>query len=153
MLLRWLKFNVVGAGGVGVQLASLALLVEGAGLAVLPATLVATELAVLHNFAWHAAWTWADRPAPAGGTGVRLVRFHLANGVVSVAGNLAVMALLAGGLGVPYLAANVAAITACAVVNFLLGERVVFAGGALASGWAGRPRSSSRADPDSRGRA
>ena len=62
-LTRWLAFNGVGALGVIVQLAVLALLVHGASVHYLVATAIAVEAAVLHNFAWHQRWTWRDRPA------------------------------------------------------------------------------------------
>ena len=61
LLGRWLKFNFVGAVGVGVQLAMLALLVSGLGLGYMVATALAVETAVLHNFVWHERFTWADR--------------------------------------------------------------------------------------------
>ena len=53
MLLRWAKFNAVGAAGVAVQLGLLALLESVLRLQYLVATALAVEAAVLHNFAWH----------------------------------------------------------------------------------------------------
>jgi len=50
LLIRWLKFNAVGALGVGVQLGTLAALTNGVGLDYLAATALAVEAAVLHNF-------------------------------------------------------------------------------------------------------
>jgi len=47
-MIRWLKFNAVGAGGVAVQLAFLALLVR-LGVHYLLATALAVEAAVLQN--------------------------------------------------------------------------------------------------------
>ena len=58
---RWLKFNSVGAIGIGVQLSVLTLLAGHLGLNYLLATALAVETAVLHNFVWHEKWTWADR--------------------------------------------------------------------------------------------
>lgn len=62
-LLRWLKFNAVGGLGIGVQLATLALLETALHLGYLPATALAVETAVLHNYLWHERYTWADRTA------------------------------------------------------------------------------------------
>ena len=59
---RWLRFNAVGLAGVIVQLGVLAALTRFAGWHYLPATLVAVELTLLHNLAWHERWTWRDRP-------------------------------------------------------------------------------------------
>ena len=52
-LRRWLKFNAVGAIGIVVQLAALAVLKGLLRLPYLTATALAVETAVLHNFVWH----------------------------------------------------------------------------------------------------
>lgn len=120
---RFLKFNAVGLLGIPVQLAALALysrLLPG----YLLATALAVETAVLHNFAWHVHWTWRDTPGHWPG---RLLRFHLANGLVSVVGNVALMRLFRGAFGWPLLAANLAAIAVCALVNYGAAELWVFA--------------------------
>lgn len=122
---RWWRFNAVGAAGFVVQLAALAFFVEALGWEYRAATAAAVECALLHNFFWHRRWTWRDRPR--GQVAHRLLRFHLTTGTVSVAGNLALMWLLAGKLGIPYLAANALAVGACALANFAAGDRAVFA--------------------------
>jgi putative flippase GtrA len=125
LTLRWLKFSVVGVLGMGAQLAVLAILIRS-GLHYLLATAVAVEIALLHNYAWHRRWTWVERsPAPDTETG-RLLRFHLANGLVSLASNLLWMRLLAGVWGLPAVPANLLAIGATSLLNFALGERWVF---------------------------
>jgi putative flippase GtrA len=127
LIQRWTAFNLVGLIGVAVQLAVLALLIHGAGWNYLAATAVAVELAVLHNFAWHQRWTWKDRkPTSPRQTLVRLIRFHALNGTVSLAGNLAITAVLAGWLHVEPVLANAIAIVACALVNFAGSDRIVF---------------------------
>ena len=124
---RFVRFNVVSALGIGVQLAVLWLLVHAAGVHYLVATVAAVGAAVAHNFLWHRAWTWADRPLTrAAEAGRAFARFAAANGVVSLGGNLACMAVLVDGFGITPVAANVAAIAACGVLNFWLGDRVVF---------------------------
>ena len=121
MTRRWLKFSAVGLAGVGVQLVVLAMLTK-LGVNYLVATAVAVEIALLHNYAWHCRWTWADRNARSG----RLLRFHLANGLVSLVSNLVWMRVLTGALGVPAVPANLAAITVTSLLNFAMGERWVF---------------------------
>jgi dolichol-phosphate mannosyltransferase len=128
MFVRWLKFNAVGAAGFVVQLGTVWLCVELGDMSYVVATLLATELAVVHNFAWHVRWTWTDRPATRTKTLGRLVRFNLTNGAVSLAGNASLVALLTAWAGVSYAAANVAAIAVCCILNFLLSEWVVFNG-------------------------
>ncbi len=127
LALRWLKFNLVGGLGIGIQLGSLWLLVSGLGMNYLPATALAVEAAVLHNFVWHERFTWKDRAGgPAGAVAMRLVRFHAGNGFVSIAGNLALMRLLVGALHWRYMVANVTTIAICSLANFAASEWFVF---------------------------
>jgi putative flippase GtrA len=135
-VIRWIKFYAVGAMGVAVQLAALALLKSVLHLDYLLATAAAVEVALLHNFVWHERWTWSDRGR--GSRGRRLARFHLATGLVSIVTNLALMRVLVGRMHWPYLAANVAAIAAGSLANFFLGDLLVFRRAASAS--AGKPR-------------
>ena len=121
--MRFARFNLVGLLGFGVQAAVLGAL-AAAGWPLVSATTVAVEAAVLHNFAWHERWTWADRRT--GTIAARLVRFHLSNGLVSMAGNVLLTTSLAGA-GVPLIAANAVAVAACAAANFVFAERFVFA--------------------------
>ncbi|MGH9672906.1 MAG: GtrA family protein [Bryobacteraceae bacterium] len=121
-----MKFYTVGGLGIVVQLAVLALLKTGAGMHYLMATAVAVEAAVLHNFLWHERWTWSDRTSGVTGVASRCVRFHISNGILSLAGNLVLMRLLVGSMGFPYLPSNLASILVCALLNFLASEYLVF---------------------------
>lgn len=126
-LRRWLKFNLVGAGGVLVQLGLLQAWMHFALGNYLLGTAAAVEGAVLHNFGWHCVYTWRDRRwSNTAEIWARLLRFHLSNGAVSVAGNVLIVHTFVGALGVPVLVANAAAIVACSAVNFFLGDRWVF---------------------------
>jgi putative flippase GtrA len=122
---RYLRFNAVGAAGFALQLACVAALTAWAGAPAVVATAVAVEAAVLHNFFWHERWTWRDRRARGAERIVRLARFHLANGAVSMAGNLAVVWLLTR-WGWDVVSSNVAAVLVCSVVNFAAGDLLVF---------------------------
>jgi len=133
---RWLKFNAVGALGVAVQLGTLALLTRLAGWNYLAATAAAVEAALVHNLIWHERYTWADRTRAARHADAiarRALAFHAGNGAVSLAGNLALMAWLAGALHLPTLLANGVSIVVCSVVNFVLGDRLIFRAGAAPS--------------------
>jgi putative flippase GtrA len=126
--LRWLKFNAVGALGIVVQLAVLLALKSGFHISYLLATALAVEAAVVHNFLWHERYTWADRVQPSWSTSLpRLLRFNLANGGVSIVGNMALMKVMVGSCNVNYLLANCIAIATCSLVNFLMSEEWVFA--------------------------
>ena len=123
---RRLVFMAVGAMGLGVQLLVLRLLATGTTLALQTSMVLAVETALLHNFVWHERWTWADRKAAASRAWLtRLTRFHLTNGLLSIAGNVLLTSLLVAA-GLHYLVANVLAVAACTVLNFLAADRLVF---------------------------
>jgi len=117
-VIRWLKFNAVGIAGAAIQVTLVWLLTRG-GMHYLIATAIAVEVAILHNFYWHVRWTWKGRHPS-------LLRFHLANGLVSILSNLALMRLFTGGMGIGPVPANLAAISITSLANFLLGDRWVF---------------------------
>lgn len=121
-LTRWGKFNLVGVVGAVVQLGSLAGLDRLVPGHYLIASGVALELTLLHNFVWHVHYTWRERATLLG----QCMRFHLSNGIVSLAGNLALMKLLVTDARLPVLAANGIAILCCSLLNFCLGEMWVF---------------------------
>jgi putative flippase GtrA len=127
LTLRWLKFNAVGALGIGVQLAILFALRGGFHLNYLLATTLAVEAAVVHNFLWHERYTWADRVQPSWRRSLpRLLRFNLSNGAVSIIGNLALMKLMVDVGRMNYIVADCVAIALCSLANFLVSEQWVF---------------------------
>ena len=124
--IRWWKFNAVGAIGIGVQLIVLTALRSGFGIGYLWATGLAVESAVIHNYLWHERFTWRDRET--GSSLVRFVKFNLTTGLFSIGGNLVLMRVLVGEVRMNYLVANLVTIAMCSVVNFVVSDRVVFAG-------------------------
>jgi putative flippase GtrA len=126
IFIRWLKFNLVGAIGMVLQLGTLALLNRCAHGNYLYASAAAVELTLLHNFGWHLHYTWRDRRDNSALAG-QLIRFHLSNGLVSMLGNLALMRMLVDGAHFPIIASNCIAILCCSIVNFCLGNRWAFA--------------------------
>jgi len=125
-LIRWGKFNLVGAMGMAVQLSALALFNRVSAGHYLYAAAAAIELTLVHNFIWHLHYTWRDRSV--GGSRVRqFVRFHLSIGLASLLGNLVLMRLLVQEAHLPVLASNVVAIVCCSLANFRMGNNWVFA--------------------------
>ena len=61
LIVRISKFSMVGALGMLVQLAALALISRWPQVHFLYATVAALELTLLHNFVWHLNYTWRDR--------------------------------------------------------------------------------------------
>lgn len=126
-LRRWLKFNFVGGIGIGVQVASLFVLKGVFHIDYLAATSIAVEAAVVHNFAWHEQFTWADRVHPSWRTSIpRFLRFNLTTGAVSILGNLAMMRVLVGVGHINYLVANAFAIALSSIANFLVSDAWIF---------------------------
>lgn len=109
--------------GFGLQIAVLAAL-TWAGWSWLPATIVAVESAIVHNYLWHRAFTWADRRGS-------FFRFNLTTALTSITGNVVLMAFFVRILQVPVVPANVLAVGAMSVANFLVSDRWVFAALAL----------------------
>ena len=132
--MRFLRFNGVGVVGFALQLGMLTLLLS-LDVQYLAATALAVESAVLNNFFWHERWTWRDRPAAGRGRLARLFRFHALNGLVSLVGNVILMRVFVGTLGVPPIPANVAAVMACSLVNYFGSDRIVFAQGSGLGAW------------------
>jgi putative flippase GtrA len=122
--LRWLKFNAVGAGGIVVQLAGLALLKSGLKLDYLFATALAVEAAVIHNYFWHERFTWIDRPG--GHPWIRFAKFNLTTGIFSIVGNLLLMRAFVGGAHINYFVANLLTIATCSILNFVVSDCFVF---------------------------
>lgn len=126
-ILRWCKFNVVGAVGTGVQFAALLLLKSVLHFDYLFATGIAVESAVVHNFMWHEQFTWADRAdGSTKSSWKRFARFNMTTGLVSIVGNLSLMKVMVGLSGMNYLVANLIAIALCSTANFVVSDGWVF---------------------------
>lgn len=127
-MIHFFRFNVVGVFGFALQSGALFVLTHMPHpLGYLPATAAAVELAVLNNFVWHQLWTWRDRPSTGPGETLRrLAKFNITNGLVSLAGNVILMGLLVGRLGLPIAPAYLISVATCSLVNFVLADRVAF---------------------------
>ncbi|HVQ37090.1 MAG TPA: GtrA family protein [Pyrinomonadaceae bacterium] len=130
-MLPWIKFNLIGVVGFGLQSAVLFVLTHAAPqVSYFPATAIAVELAVLNNFVWHQRWTWKDRPSTTSKeTLCRLVKFNLTSGLFSMSGNLLFMGVLVGRFGLPIGSANLASVAGCSIVSFVLADRIAFRAG------------------------
>jgi len=124
--MRWLKFNTVGVGGAAVQLCVLWMLERFTSIPYIFAVVLAVEIAILHNFVWHEAWTWRGKPVE--DRWWRLLRFHLGNGFVSIASNVVLTYLYKEIAGLPLVAANLAGIVTAALLNFWWRRLGYFAG-------------------------
>ena len=123
---RFARFCIVGALGIGVQLATVAILVHAVGFGPVLATIAGVSAALFHNFVWHTRWTWRDRVSPDTSRVSAFVRFVGANGMVSLIGSTAMMPALIGVAHLQPVPANLVTIAACGLLNFQLGG-IVFA--------------------------
>jgi len=132
---RSLKFYMVGAIGIVVQVAFLFFFKTMLRMNYLLATGLAVECAVLHNFLWHEHYTWADRRESYAGVFGRLLRFNGTTGMISILGNLLLMRLFVGSLHLQYMLGNLVTIAVCSLANFWASDRVVFQPGLTSKEW------------------
>jgi putative flippase GtrA len=125
--MRWLRFNAVGAIGFGVQLATLSLLLRWTALPQPLAVAFAVLVTVSHNFFWHERVTWHGQPRH--GRWHRWVAFNLTNGAVSLVANVVATSTLVHTTGISAVTANVVAVLAVSLLNFIASDRIVFTGG------------------------
>ncbi|NET35720.1 MAG: glycosyltransferase [Cyanothece sp. SIO1E1] len=125
---RFIQFSLVGLTGVFVDMAILYLLhdptVLGWGLT--RSKILAAETAIINNFLWNDAWTFADLAQQQQGWHHRLKRFLKFN-LVCLLGlclNVLLLNLLFNSLGVHYLAANLVAIATITFWNFWINLRL-----------------------------
>lgn len=124
---RLLVFGSVAIGGFALQLATLVALAGGLGMNYLPATALAVELAILHNFLWHQRRTWSDRRVTgAGQIALRFARYNAGTALTSIGGNLLLMWILVSGAGLHYALANAMTVLSLAAVNFAYCDLLVF---------------------------
>jgi dolichol-phosphate mannosyltransferase len=116
----------VGIAGVAVQLTFLSLLAGYFKMNYLIATVLAVELAVLHNFVWHERWTWKHRSLSRKLVLSRLAGFNLTSGMFSIIGNVGLMRVFVGMAHLHFFLSNLLSIGSCSLLNFLISHRFIF---------------------------
>ena len=122
---RVIAFVIVATLGFGVQAAAISVLTSTAEMPVAFATAIGVLLAVLHNFAWHDRWTWADRTTGAPAI-ARLAKFTASVGFVSLAGTVAFTTVYVVAFCLPLVLGNLLAVWSTALLNYLVLDRLVF---------------------------
>lgn len=119
---RLAKFGSVGLSGVAVNYAVLYLLAGAGGLNVIAAATLATEAAILSNFALNDLWTFRDARKGGLSLGSRALRYNFfALGGLGI--SVGVLAALTHLLHVHYLTANLFAIGAATLWNYTASYR------------------------------
>ncbi|MCJ7507631.1 MAG: GtrA family protein [candidate division Zixibacteria bacterium] len=117
---RFLKFCLVGASGVLVNMFFLWLFYKKLGIFSLLSSFLAIQIAILNNFLWNDKWTWREKRKP--GTGeffIRLGKFALSSNLTSASANLLGVWIFLNLLGWNYLTSNLLGIGLGVVLNFL----------------------------------
>lgn len=127
---RWLRFNLVGALGLVLQLLVVALLARTTAWPAALCAAIAVAITVSHNFVWHVHYTW---PITSGNHRARRlarkwVLFNAGNGAISIAGNALVTAALSA-IGWHVVLASAAGVAVTSLINFAVCDRLIFADG------------------------
>jgi dolichol-phosphate mannosyltransferase len=122
---RILKFGVVGASGVVVNMGCLYLLKEFAGVPYFIASVIAIELSILSNFTVNLLWTWRDR-AGEGTLWSKLIRYHIGAGATAVLGNYIVLIALTELAGMHYMISNLIGIAVGTLSNYIINDLWTF---------------------------
>lgn len=126
-LFRGSKFILVGWIGMIVNSGCLYLFKGVLGFPLIPASLMAIEIAIVHNFFWHRNWTWRDRNGDENQSLLRqLLTYNLMTGSVDLVANVTVLWLLTTFLGIYYMIANIAGMIVGPFIKFWLNEKVIF---------------------------
>lgn len=119
---RFLRFSLVGLSGVLVNQGVLYLLTQfilGERL-YLVAAVIATEMALLNNFAWNELWAFRDKQYTGSVSG-RLVKFHGSRALGILIG-LSILYLLTDLAGIFYLISNLISIAVSTLVNYFTSD-------------------------------
>ena len=122
---RFLKFGVVGASGVVVNMGGLYILKEFAGVPYFIASLIAIELSILSNFTINLLWTWSDRSGH-GTIWMKLFRYHVGAGATAFLGNYLVLIALTELFGMHYLISNLIGIAVGTLANYVINDLWTF---------------------------
>ena len=122
---RLLKFGVVGASGVVVNMGCLYVLKEFAGIPYFVASLIAIELSILSNFSVNHLWTWRDR-LDSGTIWTKIWRYHVGAGATAFLGNYLILVGLTELFKMYYLFSNLIGIGVGTLANYVINDLWTF---------------------------
>ena len=135
---RFIRYALVGLSGMVVDMLILYLLIDGAGFALTRSKIMAAEIAIINNFFWNDAWTFADMARRQSGWSSRFKRLLKFNTICLAGLVLNVLLLnvffnLVFGQSLKYLA-NLIAISVVALWNFWINFKLSWRVTAVESG-------------------
>ncbi len=122
---RFIKFGIVGASGIAVNMGSLYVLTDFGKIPYFIASLIAIELSILSNFSVNLGWTWKDR-AEAGTVWSKLLRYHIGVGATALLGNYLILIAMTEMFGVYYLVSNLVGIGVGTLANYVVNDLWTF---------------------------
>jgi dolichol-phosphate mannosyltransferase len=123
--LRLIKFGIVGASGVLVNVGCLYVLTEYTRVPYFVGSVIAIELSIISNFTINLLWTWRDR-SEEGTLWRKIVRYHIGAGVTAFLGNYLILVALTELFGVHYMISNLIGIAVGTFSNYLINDLWTF---------------------------
>jgi len=118
---RLVKFGVVGATGVGINMGCLFVLTEFVGIPYFAGSPIAIELSILTNFWMNLVWTWRDR-SESGTLWTKIWRYHVGAGLTAILGNYLILIGMTELFGVNYLLSNLIGIGVGTLSNYVIND-------------------------------
>ncbi|MBU0518750.1 GtrA family protein [bacterium] len=129
LVFRSTKFNLVAWMGMIVNSACLYLFKGILHIPIIPAGLLAIEIAIIHNFLWHRYWTWNDRNGENPKSFFKhLLIYNSMTGLVDLVANITVLWSLTTFAGVHFMISNLCGMMLGPFIKFWLNEKVIFKG-------------------------
>lgn len=121
---RVLKFSIVGASGVLVNMGMLFFLTEVLNLFYMISSILAIEISIVTNFVLNDLWTWHDRKKK--NLLARVLQYHISVGMTAVVINWLLLIILTEFFGLYYLISNLIGISAGTLSNFVINDLWTF---------------------------
>jgi dolichol-phosphate mannosyltransferase len=122
---RLIKFGIVGASGVGVNVGCLYLFAEFGRIPYFIASVIAIELSIISNFTANLLWTWRDRSHETTLL-TKIVRYHIGAGATAFLGNYLILIALTELFGLHYMISNLIGIAVGTFSNYLINDLWTF---------------------------